>query len=233
MAVVLALAFGLAMTGWVAVDADRRGRNWFAWAVLTALTGIVGLVLWLHSRRRSAPLEERRRVGRQLAIALVAVPLLAATTMITGFVLTYLFQVARIEGQAMAPTLLDRDRVIVNKLAYQAADPRVFDIVMHRYPLKPEKLFVKRIIAEQGDQIRIVKGRVYRNDIAVQDDYVPAEFRSHDNWGPEVIPEGYYFVLGDHRNNSSDSRHWRYVPKKYILGKVQCRWWPVSTARCF
>jgi len=68
---------------------------------------------------------------------------------------------------------------------------------------------------------------------ALKDDYVPAEFRSHDNWGPQVIPEGYYFVMGDHRNNSSDSRHWGLVPKKYIVGKVKVRWWPIQGVRIF
>ena len=100
------------------------------------------------------------------------------------------------------------------------------------YPLNPEKSFVKRVIAEEGDTVRIVDGRVYVNDIPLQDDYVPAEYRSHDDWGPQVIPEGYYFVMGDHRNNSSDSRHWGMVPKKYIIGKVQLRWWPVPTRAC-
>src|SRR2546427_4472836 len=106
-------------------------------------------------------------------------------------------------------------------------------IFMLYYPLNPEKSFVKRVIAEEGDTVRIVDGRVYVNDIPLKDDYVPSEYRSHDDWGPQVIPEGYYFVMGDHRNNSSDSRHWGMVPKKYIIGKVQLRWWPVPTARVF
>jgi signal peptidase I len=67
----------------------------------------------------------------------------------------------------------------------------------------------------------------------MNDDYVAAEFRSHDDYGPRVIDEGYYFVMGDHRNNSSDSRHWGFVPKKYIIGKVQVRWWPLQNARVF
>ena len=71
------------------------------------------------------------------------------------------------------------------------------------------------------------------DDIPLKDDYVPSEFRSHDDWGPQVIPEGYYFVMGDHRNNSSDSRHWGQVPKKYIVGKVKVRWWPLQDARIF
>ena len=79
----------------------------------------------------------------------------------------------------------------------------------------------------------IVDGIVYRNDIRLDDSFVPADFRSHDDWGPQVIPEGYYFVMGDHRNNSSDSRHWGFVPKKYIIGKVQLRWWPLGHARMF
>jgi signal peptidase I len=148
-------------------------------------------------------------------------------------IVTFVCQVARVEGLSMAPTLEDQDRLIVNKLVYRIGEPRRGDIVMLYYPLNPEKSFVKRVIAEEGDTVRIVDGRVYVNDIPLKDDYVPSEYRSHDDWGPQVIPEGYYFVMGDHRNNSSDSRHWGMVPKKYIIGKVQLRWWPVPTARVF
>ncbi len=148
-------------------------------------------------------------------------------------IVTFLFQVARVEGQSMAPTLEDQDRLIVNKLVYRIGEPRRGDIVMLYYPLNPEKSFVKRVIAEEGDTVRIVDGRVYVNDIPLKDDYVASEYRSHDDWGPQVIPEGYDFVMGDHRNNSSDSRHWGMVPKRYIIGKVQIRWWPVPTARVF
>jgi signal peptidase I len=148
-------------------------------------------------------------------------------------IVTFGFQVARVEGQSMAPTLEDQDRLIVNKLVYRIGDPRRGDIVMLYYPLNPDKSFVKRVIAEEGDTVRIVDGRVYVNDIPLKDDYVSNEYRSHDDWGPQVIPEGYYFVMGDHRNNSSDSRHWGMVPKRYIIGKVQLRWWPVPSARVF
>jgi signal peptidase I len=148
-------------------------------------------------------------------------------------IVTFGFQVARVEGQSMAPTLADQDRLIVNKLAYRIGDPRRGDIVMLYYPINPEKSFVKRVIAEENDVVRIVDGRVYVNDVPLRDDYVPPEYRSHDDYGPQVVPEGYYFVMGDHRNNSSDSRHWGMVPKKYIIGRVQVRWWPVPHARIF
>jgi signal peptidase I len=149
-------------------------------------------------------------------------------------IVTFGFQVARVEGQSMAPTLADQDRLIVNKFAYRfLADPRRGDIVMLYYPIDPNKSFVKRVIAEPGDDVRIVDGKVYVRDTPMLDDFVPPEFKSHDDYGPTVVPEGYYFVMGDHRNNSSDSRHWGMVPKKYIIGKVQVRWWPVPTARVF
>jgi signal peptidase I len=148
-------------------------------------------------------------------------------------IVTFGFQVARVEGQSMAPTLADQDRLIINKLAYRLGDPRRGDIVMLYYPANPEKSFVKRVIAEEHDLVRIVDGQVYVNDVPLPDDYVPPEYRSHEDFGPQRIEEGYYFVMGDHRNNSSDSRHWGMVPKKYIIGKVQVRWWPVPSARIF
>jgi len=158
---------------------------------------------------------------------------LASAAVYATLIVTFVCQVARVEGQSMAPTLEDQDRLIVNKLAYRLNDPQVGDIVMLYYPVNPEKSFVKRVIAEEFDEVRIVDGQVYRNGVLLDDAYIPPEYRSHDQWGPQTIPEGYYFVMGDHRNNSLDSRHWNYVPKKYIIGKVQLRWWPLSTARVF
>ena len=105
-------------------------------------------------------------------------------------IVTFGFQVARVEGQSMAPTLEDQDRLIVNKLVYRIGEPRRGDIVMLYYPLNPDKSFVKRVIAEEGDTVRIVDGRVYVNDVPLHDDYVPAEYRSHDDWGPQVDSRG-------------------------------------------
>ena len=179
----------------------------------------------------SAAFMRRMEVWRDEFFAWVRT--LASAAVYATLIVTFGFQVARVEGQSMAPTLADQDRLIVNKLRYRLTAPQRGDIVMLYYPLNPHKSFVKRVIAEEGDTVRVVDGRVYVNDVPVRDDFVPAEYRSHDDWGPQVIPEGYYFVMGDHRNNSSDSRHWGMVPKKYIIGKVQLRWWPVPTARVF
>jgi signal peptidase I len=171
-----------------------------------------------------------RHVGDELV---AWVKTLFSAAVYAVLIVTFVCQVARVEGQSMAPTLEDQDRLIVNKLAYRIGDPRRGDIVMLYYPLDPDKSYVKRVIAEENDTVRIVDGQVYVNDVPLGDDYIPAEYRSHDNWGPEAVKPGYYFVMGDHRNNSYDSRHWGLVPKRYIIGKVQLRWWPVPAARLF
>ena len=165
--------------------------------------------------------------------AVAGLKTLVSAAVYATLIVTFGFQVARVDGLSMAPTLEDHDRLIVNKLVYELSEPRPGDIVMLYYPLNPEKMFVKRVIAKEGDVVRIVDGHVYVNDVPLHDDYVPQEFRSHDDWGPQVVQQGYYFVMGDHRNNSSDSRHWGPVPKKYIVGKVKVRWWPLQDARIF
>ena len=158
---------------------------------------------------------------------------LASAAVYATLIITFVAQIARVEGTSMAPTLQDQDRLVVNKLAYRLHDPQVGDIVMLLYPLDPDKSYVKRVIAREGDQLQIKDGRVFRNGVALDDAFVPPEYRGHDDWGPEIVPDGSYFVMGDHRTHSSDSRHWRYVPKKYIVGKVQLRWWPMGQARAF
>lgn len=160
---------------------------------------------------------------------------LVSAAVYATLIVTFGFQIARVEGHSMAPTLEDQDRLIVNKLEYRLPNhsPRVGDIVMLLYPTNPDMSFVKRVIGEPGDTIRSVNGTVYRNDVPLPDDFIPNEYKMYDTWGPEVVPEGYYFVMGDHRNNSSDSRTWGFVPKKYIMGRVQVRWWPLSQAKIF
>lgn len=146
---------------------------------------------------------------------------------------TFVFQVARVEGRSMEPTLHDQDRLIVNKLAYQVHDPEIGDIVMLLHPNKPGESLVKRIVASPGDTVAFRAGVMLRNGGAVEEAFVPADLRSFEDRAPTVVPEGFYFVLGDHRNNSSDSRRFGPVPRKYILGRIQLRWWPLSAAKSF
>ncbi len=172
-----------------------------------------------------------RRFGEEL---LTWLKTFASAAVYATLIVTFGFQVARVEGRSMEPTLQDQDRLIVNKAVYQFfGEPEPGDIVMLYYPRDPDKSFVKRIVAKEGDTVRIESGKVFVNEVLQPDLYVPPEFRSYENHGPEVVQESYYFVMGDHRNNSSDSRHWGQVPQKYIIGRVQLRWWPLTDIRLF
>ena len=170
------------------------------------------------------------RIGDELIVWLRT---LVSAAVYATLIVTFGFQVARVDGQSMAPTLRDHDRLIVNKLAYRVDEPKIGDIVMLLYPHDPDKAFVKRVVAAEGDQVKIIGGKVYRNGVLMDDSFVLPEYRSHEDFGPTVIRQGYYFVMGDHRNGSSDSRNWGEVPEKYIIGRVQVRWWPLPTARTF
>ena len=179
----------------------------------------------------AGPSDRLTRVGAE---ALAWLKTFASAAVYATLIVTFGFQVARVEGKSMEPTLQDQDRLIVNKAAYRFFGvPEPGDIVMLYYPRDPDKSFVKRVVADEGDTVRIEDGHVYVNEVLQPDLFVPPEYRSHENHGPEVVQESYYFVMGDHRNNSSDSRHWGQVPEKYIIGRVQLRWWPLTDARVF
>ena len=192
-----------------------------------------------HVEAAPHAVEQSREAGWSVSLSRLWEELLAwfktlvSAAVYATIIVTFGFQVARVEGQSMVPTLEDQDRLIVNKLVYRWTDPQVGDVVMLYYPEDPAKSFVKRIVAEAGDTIRSAEGKVYRNEVLLDDSFIPEEYRMADTWGPIVVQRGYYFVMGDHRNNSSDSRAWGQVPKKYIIGKVQLRWWPIDHARVF
>ena len=221
------------LSGWVAIDAARRSRAWFVWAALVAGTAGLGLPVWLAVRRRSPAVIQLDPVHALIVFLTPLLSLLLFAALSALIAASFVFQVARVEGQAMAPTMKDQDRLLVNRMAFRVHHPERGDIVMFRYPLDPAKSFVKRIIAEGGDRVEIIEGRVHLNGVRLDDTFVAAESRGQGSWGPQVVPQGFYFVLGDRRNNSSDSRHWGSVPRQYILGKVQVRWWPPSDARTF
>ena len=221
----LLLAIGVALMLWIVYDVKRRGRPWIRWLLLAWVLWPVAVIAWLVKRRRYpvGPPLGRAEVRRTLGYSALLIFAISSGTTLANI---FLFEVARVEGRAMTPTLVDQNRVIVNKAIYHLREPRAGEIVMLRYPLDPDKRFVMRVIAEEGDLVHILDGAVFRNNVLLSEPYIHAARRSREAWGPQVVPQGYYFVMGDHRGNSSDSRHWGFVPKGYILGRLRWRWWP-------
>jgi len=158
---------------------------------------------------------------------------LGSAAVYATLIVTFLGQIARVDGSSMQPTLEDNDRLVVNKLAYRLHAPAIGDVVMLLSPENPSKALVKRVIAKPGDTIESRDGTIFVNDVAMPESFLADEFKSHDSWGPKTVPEGYFWVMGDHRNNSYDSRMFHEVPAKYILGKVAVRWWPIPRVRIF
>lgn len=129
----------------------------------------------------------------------------------------------RVDGSSMVPTLHDGQFVMVNRLAYRFGSPNHGDIVVFPSPQNPDQEYIKRIIGLPGDSVGIANGKVYVNDQALIEPYIDAAPRGQGAW---VVPEGHVFVLGDNRNNSQDSRNFKYIPLENVIGKAIFIYWP-------
>jgi signal peptidase I len=129
----------------------------------------------------------------------------------------------RVDGMSMEPTLHSGEFVLVNRLAYRFGEPRYGDVIVFRFPRNPEQEYIKRIIGLPGDQVVIADRQVLVNGEVLEEPYIAALPRYKNTW---VIPEGSLFVLGDNRNNSSDSHNWGPVPIENVVGKAIFVYWP-------
>ena len=132
-----------------------------------------------------------------------------------------------IPSGSMEPTLMVDDRIIVSKVTYHFRDPQPGDIVVFKFPLDPSRNFVKRLIATGGDTVEIKDSVLYINNKPVQENYLPAGLQFQD-YGPKTVPEDFYFMMGDNRNNSDDSRVWGFLDKELIVGKAEVIYWPLA-----
>ncbi len=144
------------------------------------------------------------------------------------FIVIFVVQPVKVEGTSMQPRLVDQERIFVNRFIYRFTDIHRGDIVVFWYPRDTSKSFIKRVLAIPGDEVEIRYGSVFVNGDKVSEPYLQQEFRDHDSYRRVVVSEGKYFVLGDHRNSSNDSRNWGFVPRELIYGKAIFRYWPVS-----
>lgn len=150
--------------------------------------------------------------------------LISATASI--LIITFLYQPVRVEGTSMLPRLEDRDRLFINKFVYHFEDIHRDDVVVFHYPRDPEKSYIKRVIALPGDRIRIDHGRVWLNGKLLREPYVPVEYRDTRSMAEITIPPDCYFMMGDHRSVSSDSRDFGPVDRDLIYGKAVFVYWP-------
>jgi len=145
-------------------------------------------------------------------------------------IITFLYQPVRVEGTSMLPRLEDRDRLFINKFVYHISAIERGDVVVFHYPRDPEKSYIKRVIALPGDRLRIDHGTVLLNGRRLLETYVPQEYRDTRSMVEMVVPEGAYFMMGDHRSISSDSREFGPVERSLIYGKAVFIYWPARDA---
>jgi signal peptidase I len=149
---------------------------------------------------------------------------------VSAFIIIFLYQPVRVEGTSMLPVLEDQDRLFINKMAFRVGEIHRGDVVVFQYPRDQTKSYIKRIIALPRDAIRIDHGQVLVNGKRVTEPYVPLRF-SDDRSLPEMtIPDNEYFVMGDHRSISSDSRDFGPVERGLIYGKAAFVYWPIDQA---
>lgn len=154
----------------------------------------------------------------------------AVSIIVSAFIIVFLYQPVRVEGTSMLPMLEDQDRLFINKIAYRVGEIHRGDVVVFLYPRDHQKSYIKRVIAVPGDDLRIDHGRVYVNGARVEERYVPSRYADDRSEAEMVIPQHSYFVMGDHRSISSDSRDFGTVDRALVYGKAAFVYWPIDQA---
>ncbi|HXD33388.1 MAG TPA: signal peptidase I [Pyrinomonadaceae bacterium] len=179
-----------------------------------------------HDSSRGNLWAEGRLLLRDLIFAL----------MLAALMVVFVVQPVKVEGTSMLPRLHDGERIFVNKLVYYdeySWAPKIDrgDIVVFWFPDDPSKSYIKRVIGLPGDMVEVHEGLVRLNGQDLHETYLDPRLNlSHRTQPAVLVKRNYYFVMGDNRDNSSDSRIWGLVPKKYVYGKALLRYWPLNNA---
>jgi signal peptidase I len=144
--------------------------------------------------------------------------------------IVFIYQPVKVEGTSMMPGLTDQERIFINKYTYKLGAGSISrdDLVVFHYPNDPSQSYIKRVIGLPGDTVQIDEGIVYVNGQKLEEPYVPEEYRDQVSMKKEAVPPDDYFVLGDHRSSSNDSRVWGFVDRKAIYGKAVFVYWPLT-----
>jgi signal peptidase I len=175
-----------------------------------------------------APVAAKESGARSLPVVAVWARDLLVSLAIAAFIIIFLYQPVKVEGTSMMPGLEDQERIFVNKFVYRWEPIERGDIVVFRYPRDTSKSYIKRVVGIAGDRIRIENGQVFVNGEALDEDYVPSDYADARSFAEVVVPRNSYFVLGDHRTMSNDSRDFGPVNERFIYGKAVFGYWPME-----
>lgn len=153
---------------------------------------------------------------------------LILSVLLAFIVIVFLYQPVQVEGTSMMPRLGDHERIFINKFVYRFQPIERGDVVVFRYPLDPSKSYIKRVIGLPGDEVSIHDGHVLVNGVPLPEPYVPSSYLDGQSYPPVHVEPDHYFVLGDHRSSSNDSREWGTVDHQYIYGKAVLVYWPLD-----
>lgn len=143
-------------------------------------------------------------------------------------IIVFLYQPVKVEGTSMAPLLSDQERIFINKFVYRFEPINRGDVVVFWYPLDRSKSFIKRVVGLPGETVEIRQGAVFVNHRLVPEPYVPPQYEDVSDFGPVRVPKDSYFVMGDHRISSNDSRVFGPVASRFIYGRAVFAYWPVD-----
>jgi signal peptidase I len=153
---------------------------------------------------------------------------LILSVLLAFIVVVFLYQPVQVEGTSMMPGLVNHERIFINKFVYRFEPIRRGDVVVFWYPLDTSKSYIKRVIGLPGETVTIQDGKVLIDGKSLDEPYVLPQYFDHESYAPMYVEPDHYYVLGDHRDASSDSRVWGTVGRKYIYGKAVFVYWPFS-----
>ena len=153
---------------------------------------------------------------------------MAVSVLLAVILIVFIYQPVKVEGTSMMPSLTDQERIFINKFTYRFASIERGDMVVFWFPLDRSKSYIKRVIGLPGDKVEIDDGVVVVNGKRLDENYVPDDYRDHNTYPEREVPPNHYFVLGDHRSSSNDSRSWGFVERGYIYGKAVFVYWPLD-----
>lgn len=182
----------------------------------------------MNDMNKTNPEEKDERKGKSEILEYIKI--IVAVVLVVGVVNSFFLLNARIPSDSMENTIMEGDQLFGNRLAYKKEDPQRYDIVIFRFPDDESQLFIKRVIGLPGETVNIIDGKVYINDSStpLDDSFLPEKMEG--DFGPFEVPENCYFMMGDNRNWSNDSRFWQqpYVTRDQILAKAVLRYWPLN-----